>query len=1043
MSDEKGQDRTARIGLSRPTGAGRLELKKPETGMVRQSFSHGRSKTVAVEVKKTRSPVAPTRSFATPSSSAPASGAAVEVRTVAPPRPSVLHPVAPVVQAKAPEPVSTPPVEARIAPSHEPVPVPEPTVVAPIAEVVAAAPAPETAPPPSAPPPVAPTPRPGPNMTAPPPPRPGPNMTAPPPPRPGPNMTAPPPARPPVPSRPGAPGQARPDSRADANRSGRRAVVLKPLTEEEKAVRLRALGSAKKAEEEARSRAVENSRRANEEAARRRSEEEAAAKRKADEEARRRQEDEARRKAEEVAAKLLAEEERKQKEREARGGAAPATTTDPRRPRPATPDVVEIEGVRRPGAPRQLPDEGGDDRRKARGGKVEKRPAPRRSDRDAAAVPKRLDRLVLGSDAELVERRGPSLAALRRQRERERRQASGAAEFVVREVVLPETITVQDLAARMAIRGAEVVKVLMKNGILATINQSLDPDTAELVVSEFGHKVKRVSEADVEEGLEGSSDVEENLQPRPPIVTVMGHVDHGKTSLLDALRSTDVAAKEAGGITQHIGAYQVDIGSGRPVTFIDTPGHAAFTAMRARGASVTDIVILVVAADDGVMPQTIEAISHAKAAKVPMVVAINKIDKPDFDPDRVKQELLSHDVVLEDFGGDVLGIPVSATKHTNLDKLIEAVQLQAELLDVRANADREAHGTIIEAKLDRGRGVVATVLVQRGTLKVGDLVVAGAHWGRARALLNDRGQPVEEAGPSTPVEILGLDGVPEPGDLLAVVDSEKRAREITEYRQRKRRDQAHVTATGARGTLEDMFSQLRLGGEGELPVVLKSDVQGSLEALSAGLERIGTDEVKVRILFGGVGAITELDVTLAAASKAAILGLQCPGQRPGARHGATRRGRDPLLFDHLRAARRDEGPALGHAQAGIAGSRSWATPRSARSSMCPNRQDRRLHGHRRHVQARLARAPVARQRGDLRRDVGLAAALQGRCARGQGRLRVRHVGRELWRHPPGRCDRGLRDRGGRALAVIDHPCPGRCAGSVTRPVAVVPQELLR
>ena len=395
----------------------------------------------------------------------------------------------------------------------------------------------------------------------------------------------------------------------------------------------------------------------------------------------------------------------------------------------------------------------------------------------------------------------------------------------------------QDLAARMAIRGAEVVKVLMKNGILATINQTLDPDTAELVVSEFGHKVKRVSEADVEEGLEGVTDVDENLQPRPPIVTVMGHVDHGKTSLLDALRSTDVAAKEAGGITQHIGAYQVDIGSGRPVTFIDTPGHAAFTAMRARGASVTDIVILVVAADDGVMPQTIEAISHAKAAKVPIVVAINKIDKPDANPDRVKQELLSHDVVLEDFGGDVLGIPVSATKRTNLDKLIEAVQLQAELLDVRANPDREAHGTIIEAKLDRGRGVVATVLVQRGTLKVGDLVVAGAQWGRARALLNDRGQPVDEAGPSTPVEILGLDGVPEPGDLLAVVDSEKRAREITEYRQRKRRDQAHVTATGARGTLEDMFSQLRLGGEGELPVVIKSDVQGSLEAITAGLDQ--------------------------------------------------------------------------------------------------------------------------------------------------------------------------------------------------------------
>jgi translation initiation factor IF-2 len=642
-------------------------------------------------------------------------------------------------------------------------------------------------------------------------------------------------------------------------------MVLKPLTEEEKAVRLRALSSARKAEEEARFRAEENSRRAADEAARRRVEEEAAAKRKADEEARRRQEEEARRKAEELAAKLLAEDERRQKEREAVGGRAPADGIAGPAP----------DGARRPAVARTdrlTPEEGADDRRKARGGKVERRPGPRRTDR-GESVPKRLDRLVLGGDAELVERRGPSLAALRRQREREKRQAMGTSELIVREVVLPETITVQDLAARMAVRGAEVVKVLMKNGILATINQPLDPDTAELVVSEFGHRVRRVSEADVEEGLEGVTDVPEDVLPRPPVVTVMGHVDHGKTSLLDAIRATDVAAREAGGITQHIGAYQVDIGSGRPVTFIDTPGHAAFTAMRARGASVTDVVILVVAADDGVMPQTVEAISHAKAARVPIVVAINKIDKPDANPDRVKQELLNHDVVLEEFGGDVLGIPVSATKRTNLDKLVEGVQLQAELLDLRANPNREAHGTIIEAKLDRGRGVVATVLVQRGTLRVGDLVVAGAQWGRARALLDDRGQTVDQAGPSTPVEILGLDGVPEPGDLLAVVDSEKRAREVTEYRQRKRRDQAHVTATGARGTLEDMFSQLRLGGEGELPVVLKSDVQGSLEAITAGLDRIGTDEVKVRMLFGGVGAITESDVTLAAASKAAILGF--------------------------------------------------------------------------------------------------------------------------------------------------------------------------
>ncbi len=857
MSDEKGQDRTARIGLSRPSGGGRLELKKTvETNMVRQSFSHGRSKAVAVEVKKTRAPLRPVA----PAPVAPPAPVA-EVRQA--PRAAPLHPVRPVVEVRPPEPAPPPVVEALA----ETPPAPAPAAAEPVSEPVAAAPQIET---PSAPPPApaAPAaaavepPRPAPVY------RPGPNMTAPPPPR---------PAAPPAPARgsavpPPRSAQARPEARADTSRAGRRPVMLKPLTEEEKAVRLRALSSARKAEEEARSRAEENSRRAAEEATRRRTEEEAAAKRKSDEEARRRNEDEARRKAEELAAKLLAEEERRQKEREARGGGAAPATAEVRRARPGgVPEPAPVDGVRRP-ALREMQDEGADDRRKARGGKVEKRPAPRRTDRDAA-VPKRLDRLVLGGDAELVERRGPSLAALRRQRERERRQSMGAAEFVVREVVLPETITVQDLAARMAIRGAEVVKVLMKNGILATINQTLDPDTAELVVSEFGHKVKRVSEADVEEGLEGATDVEGNLQPRAPIVTVMGHVDHGKTSLLDALRSSDVAAREAGGITQHIGAYQVDIGSGRPVTFIDTPGHAAFTAMRARGASVTDIVILVVAADDGVMPQTIEAISHAKAAKVPMVVAINKIDKPDANPDRVKQELLSHDVVLEDFGGDVMGIPVSATKHTNLDKLIEAVQLQAELLDLRANPEREAHGTIIEAKLDRGRGVVATVLVQRGTLKVGDLVVAGAQWGRARALLNDRAQPVDLAGPSTPVEILGLDGVPEPGDLLAVVDSEKRAREITEYRQRKRRDQAHVTATGARGSLEDMFTQLRIGGEGELPVVLKSDVQGSLEAITAGLDRIGTDEVKVRILFGGVGAITESDVTLAAASKAAILGF--------------------------------------------------------------------------------------------------------------------------------------------------------------------------
>jgi translation initiation factor IF-2 len=324
----------------------------------------------------------------------------------------------------------------------------------------------------------------------------------------------------------------------------------------------------------------------------------------------------------------------------------------------------------------------------------------------------------------------------------------------------------------------------MKMGVMATINQVIDADTAELVVGEFGHQPRRVSEADVEIGLEGIGDREEQMQPRPPVVTVMGHVDHGKTSLLDALRNADVAAGEAGGITQHIGAYQVDLGTGRPVTFIDTPGHAAFTEMRARGAKVTDIVVLVVAADDGVMPQTIEAIRHAKAAKVPIVVAINKMDLPDANADRVKQELLSHDLVTEEFGGDVLSVEVSATKRQNLDKLIETIQLQAELLELTANPNRDAQGTVIEARLDRGRGVVATVLIQRGTLKMGEIVICGSYWGKARALINDRGENLDEAGPSTPVEITGLDGVPEAGDQLVVVENERRAREITEYRLR-------------------------------------------------------------------------------------------------------------------------------------------------------------------------------------------------------------------------------------------------------------------
>ncbi|MFP4361066.1 MAG: translation initiation factor IF-2, partial [Alphaproteobacteria bacterium] len=475
-------------------------------------------------------------------------------------------------------------------------------------------------------------------------------------------------------------------------------------------------------------------------------------------------------------------------------------------------------------------------------------------------------------EGDVVERKGPSLAALRRRQERERRaRQSQTSEPQIREVVLPETITVSELANRMAVRGAEVVKALMKMGVMASVTQTIDADTAEVIVGEFGHTPKRVSEADVLEGLEGPEDRVEDLRPRPPVVTVMGHVDHGKTSLLDALRKTDVVAGEAGGITQHIGAYQVDIGTGVPVTFIDTPGHAAFTEMRSRGAKVTDVVVLVVAANDGVMPQTVEAINHAKAAGVPIVVAINKVDLADAEPERVKNELLNHELVPEDYGGDIQCIPVSAVARSGLDDLIEAVQLQAEVLELKANPDREAQGVVIEGRLERGRGVVATVLVQRGTLKVGDIVVCGPTWGRVRAMIDDRGRHAKAAGPSVPVEVLGLDGVPTAGDRVDVVDSERRAREIAEYHQRQLRDTQ--AATGVGGSVDDLFKALKEGQAGELPVVVKADVHGSLEAIQAGLEKLSTDEVKVRILHGGVGGITESDITLARASSALVVGF--------------------------------------------------------------------------------------------------------------------------------------------------------------------------
>ncbi len=467
-----------------------------------------------------------------------------------------------------------------------------------------------------------------------------------------------------------------------------------------------------------------------------------------------------------------------------------------------------------------------------------------------------------------------SLASLKRKREREKLKAMGisqAREKIVREVVIPDVITIQELANRMTERAVDVIKYLMKEGEMHKMNDVVDADTAELIVQEFGHTSKRVSESDVEMGFVGAKDDEGALEQRAPVVTIMGHVDHGKTSLLDAIRQTNVVSGEAGGITQHIGAYQVTTPNGDLVTFIDTPGHEAFTAMRARGAKVTDIVVLVVAADDGVMPQTVEAINHAKAAGVPLIVAINKIDKPQADPNRVRTDLLQHEIVVESMSGETLEVAVSALKRTNLDKLLEAIHLQSELLDLKANPTRSAEGIVIEAKLERGRGPVGTVLVQRGTLHIGDIVVAGTAWGRVRALLDDHGKNTDEAGPSVPVEVLGFDSAPEAGDQFAVVESEGRAREITDYRVRKRRDT--LGSAGTARTLEQMMQQLKDAGRKDFQLLVKGDVQGSVEAIAGALRKLGTDEVEARIVHSGVGGITESDVALANASKAVVVGF--------------------------------------------------------------------------------------------------------------------------------------------------------------------------
>ena len=512
--------------------------------------------------------------------------------------------------------------------------------------------------------------------------------------------------------------------------------------------------------------------------------------------------------------------------------------------------------------------------------------APTRTKTDAD---KRRGRLTVANALDESDDRARSVAAFRRRTERLKKQAQGfqmPTEKMSREVVIPEAITIQELANRMAERAVDIIKFLMKQGNMHTINDVIDADTAQIIAEEMGHKVKRVSESDVVEGLAGDIDTDEQLQSRPPVVTIMGHVDHGKTSLLDALRKTNVVSGEAGGITQHIGAYQVETKNG-VVTFIDTPGHEAFTAMRARGAKATDIVVLVVAADDGVMPQTVEAINHARAADVPIIVAINKIDKPTANPARVRNELLRYEIVVESMGGDTLEVEVSALKGTNLDKLLDVILLQSEVLDLKANPNREAGGLVVEAQLDKGRGPVATVLVQRGTLKLGDIFVAGSAWGRVRALVNDKGQQVKEALPSTPVEVLGLNSAPEAGDQFDVVPNEARAREVTDYRERKRRETRGAAA--ARSSLESMMSAMKDGNVKEFPILVKADVQGSAEAIVQALEKIGNAEIKSRVIHYAVGGINESDIGLATASGAVVLGfnVRASGQ---ARAAAERAG---------------------------------------------------------------------------------------------------------------------------------------------------------
>lgn len=861
-----------------------LTIKRPgvEQSTVRQNFSHGRSKSVVVETKK--------RKFTRPDEKPEAAAAPAPVQPAAP---------APTPAPAAPAPVAEKPAVIADAPKAAPVV----EAAAPVAKTESAPIAPQAAKPAEA------------AVAKPVAPKPAAPAAA----RPAAPAAA---ARPAAPAgnRPAGGGYNKPQGSRPGGRNEQRnrsndrpGMVLNTLSSSEMDARRRALQDAVIRDAEDRKRAEAEAIRRAEEEKRREIERLESERRQAEEDARRKVEAEAKAKAEAEARKR-----------------EPAAAARPASPRPAgdRPSGDRAGGQNRGPAGQNRPNQGGynrtggapaprdinaeapladkkptqqvlnrkpqndddDDRRGGAGVRrnVPAKPEVRATKPTKAEEDRRRGKLTLNSNLE-DEGRSRSLSAMRRRQEKfKRSQMQEVREKISREVTIPETITIQELAQRMTERAVDIIKYLMKQGQMMKPGDVIDSDLAQLIAEEFGHTVKRVAESDVEEGI---FNVEDNLSamlPRPPVVTIMGHVDHGKTSLLDAIRQANVVSGEAGGITQHIGAYQVEQ-NGQKITFIDTPGHAAFTQMRARGAQATDIAILVVAADDSVMPQTIESINHAKAAGVPIIVAINKIDKPTADPQKVRNALLQHDVFVETMGGEVLDVEVSAKNKINLDKLLEAVLLQAEILDLKADPERTAEGVVIEAQLDRGRGAVATVLVQKGTLHPGEIIIAGSAWGRVRALVNDHGDHVKEASPAMPVEILGLSGTPQAGDRFAVVANEAKAREISEYRQRLARDKAVARQAGSRGSLEQMMSNLQSSGLKEFPLVIKGDVQGSVEAIIASLDKLGTDEVRARIVHSGAGGITESDISLAEASNAAIIGFNVRANKQ-ARDAAEQQG---------------------------------------------------------------------------------------------------------------------------------------------------------